>query len=101
VVSFWKGEIAHFNLSCGTKFLAFGPGSPQRPSSELLPTSEGQGLPGPHSTAKHIAPAVKYEAAPCHCADRQFSGTPSVFGFVLSGPGLDGTGYAVMKYRWL
>jgi hypothetical protein len=86
------GEIAHFNLPCGTKFLAYVRNRCSGHSEACL---------DPLSTAQHITPAVEYEVPPRDRAVRQVRGIRSVFGFVLSGPGLDGVADPVMKYRWL
>jgi hypothetical protein len=96
-----EGEIAHFNLSFGIKFLAFRSRTPAAAIVRRPARPQNARAFRPLSTAEHIAPAVEYEVPPRDRAVRQLSGILSVFGFVLSGPGLDGAGYAVMKYRWL
>jgi hypothetical protein len=87
-----EGEIAHFNLSFGIKFLAFRSGTPAAAIVRRPARPQNARAFRPLSTAEHIAPAVEYEVPPGDCAVWQFC-------VILSGPGLNGVGSPVMKYH--
>jgi hypothetical protein len=92
-----EGEIAH--LTCLLE-QSSSPSSRDRRSGrrqETTPVSEGLAFPAAFNR-RGRCPSRRIQR---DCAVRQFYGIPSVFGFILSGPGLDGVGDPVMKYPWL